>query len=209
MTHDDDMREIEAALDTYLCEGMEKPNLLALIRAKLATAKQTDDEWLQAPLTEREKASAELAAKVAEWLAEVADMPADAKHEAKVKAWRDTITACRLDGLRTETGFSVYGMPYVVIEDGVRLMRARPAAITWPSPTPAVDYAYEKAVAKEKAAGELLRATVTVTMLRMLKLAKEAMDQRRRYCVDSAPTWDAEDALVRDTIEAFERAGVK
>ena len=164
MTHDDDMREIEAALDTYLCEGMEKPQLLALIRAKMGNAAQN-------------------AATCAQGEAEVAQN--DAEHEAKVEAWRETITACRLDGLRTETGFSVYGMPYVVIDDALRLMRARPAATE-----------------RDTAAGELLRAAKDV--LHNFHVDMELEHRRGFYGPQDVDAMHA----MSDAIEAAERAGV-
>jgi len=133
MTTDDDMREIEAALYEFqdaserVYEASPDPGfgdpvqlqkdarkaLLALIRQKLEAAKQTDAEWLQAPLTEREKASTELAGKV------VVPWTDDAEHERAVEAWRAKLRRSVLmwNGPQSEKA---------VTNEALRLMRARP-----------------------------------------------------------------------------------
>lgn len=119
MTTDDDMREIEAALEQFATDVMslgpypDHGKLLALIRQKLP---QADDEWLQAPLTEREKASTELAGKV------VVPWTDDAEHERAVEAWRKRATTGHLVG---NSFYHVVGKDE--IDEALRLMRARPA----------------------------------------------------------------------------------
>lgn len=133
MTIDNDMREIEAALDEFqdaserVYEASHDPGfgdpvqrqkdarevLLALIRQKLP---QTDAEWLQAPLTEREKASAELAGKVV-----VPWTDADTEHERAVEAWRDSFT-------KGAIGLGQHPFLVKMRDEALRLMRARPVA---------------------------------------------------------------------------------
>lgn len=112
MTHDDDMREIEAALTEFAGNAIamdtqwlpERDKLLALIRAKLPAA--------------------------------------DAEHEAKVEAWerrtRDLLassglrvraTMIREDGTPTGEELDSPPLAYVLmLSEAVALMRARPAA---------------------------------------------------------------------------------
>ena len=155
MTHDDDMREIEAALDELqdaaqdavrsgcsTSQSEARTKLLALIRAKLP--------------------------------------PADAEHEAKVEAWH-----------RDATAFPDHDEPHefchvqrCVIEDGVRLMLARPAATE-----------------RDTAAGELLR------------VAKEKIRREADNADKSADTYAGFAVAAglhraADIIEAAERAGV-
>lgn len=152
MTTDDDMREIEAALDKiigYAKQGLWEDgsdrSLLALIRQKLP---QTDDE-----------------------------------HERAVEAWHEEAMGCTYLGYKCLRVVSI-----AAIDDGVRLMRARPA-IEPHTFTGLPDTTYEKLVAKEKAAGDLLHA------------AKAA--------VQSWPSGADEINALRDAIEAAERAGVR
>lgn len=152
MTHDDDMREIEDAVDTMILHqrkesregrGIDLGNrdrLLALIRAKLPAA--------------------------------------DAEHEAKVEAWLDR--AHFVNGNYLVSGAD--------IDEALRLMRARPAATVEPHSFTGTDRTYADLVAREKAAGELLRA------------AKAVIGQL-------SEKQDYDD--MRAAIEAFERAGVK
>ena len=196
MSLDVDMREIEAALTEYgaLCflragPAKTKPaadKLLALIRAKLGNAAQN-------------------AATCAQGGGEVAQN--DAEHEAKVEAWEAEATRISI-----HCGVAMQ-LVQRMRDDGASLMRARPAAITWPSPTPAVDYAYEKAVAKEKAAGELLRAAKNMAEAVSAVVPDEPLDElspvfemeTKRHHWERVV--DCRDRLEK-AIEAFERAGV-
>lgn len=167
MTTDDDMREIEAALDEFqdaserVYEADQSPfagdvvqqqkdarkALLAMIRQKLP---QNDDE-----------------------------------HERAVEAWHEEAMGCTYLGYKCLRVVSI-----AAIDDGVRLMRARPA-IEPHTFTGLPDTTYEKLVAKEKAAGELLRA------------AKEAAN----WLLECDQDDDAQKLYA--AIEAAERAGVR
>lgn len=114
---------------------MARDKLLSLIREKLAAARREPPPAdVQAWADELTRVSIhcggamQMVQKLRDEGVRLMQRPSDAEHEAKVEAWHESVAACRLDGLRTEQGWSVYGIPYTLLDDAKSLMRARPAA---------------------------------------------------------------------------------
>lgn len=204
MTTDDDMREIEAEIRNYV--DYERKRAVDCERKRmLLLRRSTDDEPLDEPTLQavlaliRQKLGGNVAQKPATCQQPEADVAQnDAEHERAVAAWEAEATRISI-----HCGGAMQTVQRLCAE-GARLMRARPA-IEPNTFTGLPDTTYEKMVAKEKAAGELLRA---------LKGAAELIGELREYCRDAwdwryGERWDEERAAVARAIEAAERAGFR
>lgn len=200
--------------ECYERTNAAKGKLLALIRSKLPQPdepglpekiaqdafdrqEKADAAWLSEPLTERESASTKIAEKkLVSWPGDVEQKDAggwgedddrfraNEKHERAVEACDKALMSTPIHGRNL---YVVHGDD---IDNALRLMRARPAPHTFYGGT---EHSYAELIAKEQAAGELMRA------------AKALLDESDIIQCDNP------DVIPRflDAIAKAERAGIK